>query len=379
MRSDRLAATVVAGLCFAATGCSEPKSYVMLSLQTSMPAPITNVINIQVVVTDMLTNEARPPLTYDAGGAMIDQVTVNTLSVGFGSNETGTFKFDVDALNNAGCSIGHGSVTRDIVKGNVAKATVYLVAGTTCSNVDGGAPDGGEGGVVLPGCDVVNPQSTDPSVTTCAAGQVCQVCGFSTDPSPRNVCVAGGTRAAGMACDTNADCQPGTQCFDYMLGTNAGCAVKLCLAFCNDNAGCATFGASGTGPGSFCQGPVMCPTVLTSYHTCTFNCDPRAAAAATRGGCPTGLICVMPGAMDQVDCACREPTRTKTEGQDCTQAADCAPGLICNRMGATQTCRPICRCDANASSVCTATPNDCPTAGTTCHAVTNATRYGICL
>jgi hypothetical protein len=29
--------------------------------------------------------------------------------------------------------------------------------------------------------------------------------------------------------------------------------------------------------------------------------------------------------------------------------------------------------------VCTATPNDCPTTGTTCHAVTNSTRYGICL
>jgi hypothetical protein len=28
--------------------------------------------------------------------------------------------------------------------------------------------------------------------------------------------------------------------------------------------------------------------------------------------------------------------------------------------------------------VCTA-PNDCPTSGTTCHAVTNDTIYGICL
>jgi hypothetical protein len=33
----------------------------------------------------------------------------------------------------------------------------------------------------------------------------------------------------------------------------------------------------------------------------------------------------MPPSMDQVDCGCREPTRTKTEGQTCTQAADCAP------------------------------------------------------
>jgi hypothetical protein len=225
----------------------------------------------------------------------------------------------------------------------------------------------------------VNPQSVGANVTTCGATQTCQVCGFPTDTSPRNVCVAGGTGAPGTTCATNADCQPGTQCFNYMTGTNSGCNVKLCLRFCNSDAECTAVGAGGPGPGSFCEGPVMCPTVLTAYHTCTFNCDPRAAMAASGGGCPTGLVCVMPAAMDQVDCACREPTRTKTEGQDCTQAADCAPGLICNRMGATQTCRPICRCDANASQACTATVNDCPTAGTTCRAVTNNTRYGICL
>ena len=58
----------------------------------------------------------------------------------------------------------------------------------------------------------------------------------------------------------------------------------------------------------------MCPAFLTAYHTCTFNCDPRATAAAGRGGCPAGLACVMPAAMDEVDCACPEATRTKLEG-----------------------------------------------------------------
>ena len=87
----------------------------------------------------------------------------------------------------------------------------------------------------------------------------------------------------------------------------------------------------------------------------------------------------MPAAMDQVDCACPEATRTKLEGEACTQAADCAPGLICNQMSGTKTCRAICRCDANAAGACTATANDCPKAGTTCRAVTNNTIYGICL
>jgi hypothetical protein len=86
--------------------------------------------------------------------------------------------------------------------------------------------------------------------------------------------------------------QPGTQCFNY---ANTGCDVKVCLRFCNGNADCAAFGAGGGGPGSVCEGPVMCPDFLTAYHTCTFNCDPRAMAAAAGGGCPNGLACVMPG------------------------------------------------------------------------------------
>jgi hypothetical protein len=194
--------------------------------------------------------------------------------------------------------------------------------------------------------------------------------------APRNECIAGGTGGPGAVCTTNADCMPGTQCFNY---TNTGCSVHVCLRFCNGNADCAAFGASGGGPGSFCEGPVMCPSFLTAYHTCTFNCDPRAIAAATHGGCPTGLACVMPAAMDQVDCACAEATRIKREGDTCASAADCAPGLICNQMTGTKICRPICRCDANAAGTCTAPAGDCPTAGTTCHAVTNNTIYGICL
>ena len=150
-------------------------------------------------------------------------------------------------------------------------------------------------------------------VTTCTSTQTCQVdCAPPMNAAPRNECIAGGTGAAGTTCNSNADCMPGTQCFNY---SNIGCAVKVCLRFCNAHADCAAFGAGGGGPGSVCEGPVMCPTFLTAYHTCTFNCDPRAMAAATRGGCPTGLACVMPAAMDQVDCACPEATRTKQRGR----------------------------------------------------------------
>ena len=99
--------------CVAAAACSEPASYIKLSLQTSMPAPITDVVNIQVMVTNQTTGQVRP-LTYPAHNATIDMVTLNTLSVDFSSSETGNIKFDVDALNNIGLLDGprHGD-TRD--------------------------------------------------------------------------------------------------------------------------------------------------------------------------------------------------------------------------------------------------------------------------
>jgi hypothetical protein len=89
-----------------------------------------------------------------------------------------------------------------------------------------------------------------------------------------------------------------------------------------------------------------------------------------------GLSCVVVGSMDQVDCACPEASRTGHDGDNCTGGADCAPGFICNLMGATEKCRAICRCDAK-DTTCTA-PNDC-TGGKVCTALTNDTTFGACL
>jgi hypothetical protein len=366
-------ATVTLGL----AGCSEsPVSFVVLTLQSATTTPIPGVDKIRVTVAKGQTQMRT--LTYDGKGATIDQGNSNTLSVGFSAGESGSINFDVEVMNAAGCTIGRGNTDKDIAVGAIATAKVMLAAGTVCVS-DGGAPDGGGGpeGGVLPGCDPVNPQGTATGLM-CMATQTCQVdCVPPSGAQPRNECTAGGAGAAGTVCNTNADCQPGTQCFNYAV---TGCATKVCLRFCNTTQDCAAFGAGGGGPGSFCEGPVMCPTFLTAYHTCTFNCDPRAAAAATRGGCPGSLTCVMPGTMDQVDCACPEATRTKRENEACTGAADCAPGLLCNMMGTTRVCRPICRCDANAAGTCTnTTANDCPTTGTTCRPLTNNTIYGICL
>jgi hypothetical protein len=379
MRSRRAAAGVFAAGLLLAAGCSEHESFILVSLRTSTPTPIENVAQIQVVVEGSKTRT----LVYEAHNMAINQVDKRTLSIGFSFGETGSVVLTVDALNNVGCSLGHARVTQSIVKGGVVEAIVPLTAGLNCSITDGGAPEVPEG-QPLPGCDPVNPQagsdggaSADGGVLLCTATQTCQVdCVPPNNMPPRNECVTGGSGGPGTTCKSNGDCQPGTQCFSYACAAGA---VKLCLRFCNGNTDCAAFGATGAGPGSVCEGPVMCPTFLTAYHTCTFNCDPRAAAASTQGGCPAGLICVMPASMDQVDCACPEATRTMKEGQACTQAADCAPGLICNQMSGTKTCRPICRCDANTAGACTATTNDCPTTGTACRAVTNNKIYGICL
>jgi hypothetical protein len=382
MCSERLASAAFAGAFVIAAGCSsQPVSYIVLSLTTTPPASITGVADIQVDVSDGL--RLMQSLTYHASPeATIDQDHVNTLSVGFTNGETGNITFNLKALNSRGCVIGMptAATKQDIKKGGTAYAPMTTLTPTTiCTNTDAGTPEVPEG-TPLPGCDPVDPQSTAAGVTTCTSTQTCKVDCTPPDAAPaRNSCVAGGSGLPGTPCPNgNADCQPGTQCFDY---TSIGCNnVKLCLRFCNSNSDCTAFGAGGAGPGSVCQGPVMCPAFLTAYHTCTFSCDPRAAAAASRGGCPTGLACVMPADMDQVDCGCLEASRTKREGEACASAADCAAGFICNRMSGNLTCRPICRCDANAAgTACTATTNDCPTAGTTCHAVTNNKIYGICL
>lgn len=362
--------------------CSSPQSFVVLDLELApgSSGPIAGITAVTVHVTQGTSHikdltyqapglaiDAVASVTTDGGASAADAGRPKTLSVDFSSGIAGTVSFRVQALGDHGC-LGEG--TRDVVirKGSVAEGIVSLSAAACPSGVDGGAPDGGDGGPTFPGCDPMSPATG--AGTVCTGSQVCQV----DCPMLKTDCVPGGQGAPGSLCSTNADCAPGSQCFDY-AGT--GCAVKVCLRFCNRTADCAAFGDGGAGPGSVCEGPVQCGATVTSYHTCTFNCDPTAAAASTHGGCPGALVCVMPASMDAVDCACPEVTRTKTENQTCTGAADCVPGLICDQMNGAKTCRPICRCNA-ANGACTSGAGVCPSAGTTCHPVTNDTLFGVC-
>ena len=354
MRSSRLWwAAVLLGL--AGLGCSSPQSYIVLLLASST-TPIANIAQITVVVSQG-TTETRT-LTYPAGNlAVINSgdagVGTGTLSVSFSGDQTGDIKFDVTALDIRGCAIGNGAALINIIKGATNEGLVFLAPEQRCTG-DAGAPDLPPG-TPFPGCD--------PTGLSCPATQSCQI----DCQSLSNVCATAGNNAAGGTCSSAAGCVAGSQCFDYSM---LGCQTQLCLRFCATDSDCAPFGDGGVGPGSFCRNPITCGG---AFRTCTFSCDPTAAAAAaTHAGCPAGLACVLPSSMDHVDCSCPEATRTGKENAPCTSTAQCAPGFLCE-----QTCRAICRCDAQ-SGVCTA-PNDCPTSGTNCTVVPNQTIYGVCL
>ncbi len=356
MRSRTLAG--LAGLAGLAAGCSNPQSFVILLLQSATPASITGVEQVQVVVSK--ASGPMRTLTYPASDLTIPTdasvAGMGTLSVSFSGDETGDVKFDVTAVGPPSCLRGSGTAIITLKKGATVEGLVLLVPGPTCTLADGGAGDGGD--KVFPGCDPARP--------VCSGGQTCQV----NCATMINACTASGTGAPWATCQSNADCAPGSQCFDY---SSLGCGTKVCLRFCDSDLDCGGPGDAGGGPGSFCRDPVSCGTSTTAYHTCSASCDPTAAAAAAGGsGCPAGLACVLPASLDHVACACPEQTRTKPEGAACAGTNECAPGLICE-----QTCRAVCRCDLD-KGACTAA-NDCPTAGTTCTPLTGEMLYGVCL
>jgi len=397
---------VVGALVFAA--CSSPKSIVQLSLQSATPTPITGVTKVIVAVsqgTKLATLTYRPPKGADS--ITIDQVNKTDLTVSFSGGQSGTIDLAVSVEDATGCTIGFGPAATVLRKGGIVTATALLMAAADCSTADGGTADAST--TKFPGCD--------PTAAMCGIDQTCQV----NCKTHVGECTKGGTGAPGSLCKTNADCAAGSQCFDY---TSTGCGVKVCLRFCDDDNGCGTTAAAtsalsdpsdaaaaaeadagsqdgaadsaldtasdaasdGASSGaaeagavatkSLCAGPVQCGAIVTAYHTCTFACDPRLTAVKSGSRCPTGLSCLVVIGMDEVDCACPEPTRVGTDGDDCTGSTECAPGYICNMMGGSQKCRAVCAC--NASGLTCTSPNECAN-GKACQTLTNDTVFGVCL
>ncbi|HVT10156.1 MAG TPA: hypothetical protein VHO67_22005 [Polyangia bacterium] len=358
MRSSSAARIAFAATAVAALGCSSPQSFVILLLESQAPSSITGVANVEVTV--MKANQSPRVLTYGARDLAIPpdaSVAMGTLSVSFAGDQTGDVEFDVRVRDVHGCQRGHGAAIITIKRGATVEGLVLLAPDQMCPT-DGGTDGAPRPGAGFPGCDPVHP--------VCAGGQTCQV----NCTAEINACTPGGTGAPGSPCQGNADCAPGSQCFDY---TSLGCATKVCLRFCGKDSDCGGPSDAGGGPGSFCRDPVTCGSTATGYRTCSASCDPTAAAAlANQSGCPGGLACVLPASMDQVACACPEPTRKGLEGATCTSATQFAPGFMCQ-----QTCRAICRCDEK-NAACTA-PAQCPTPGTTCTPLPGESLYGVCL
>jgi hypothetical protein len=334
-------------------------STVILTVTSNDGSPIAEIASL--VVTIQQDGNERTVAFAHATAAPITDTGVE-LSLAVVTPEAGEAIFGVEARTAAGCTAAKGIATVSIAAASTAHAVVALARLDDCAGADAGSSEGGapDGGGRFPGCD---PVSTD-----CPDGMTCEV----SCPTKKAACVAGGSGFHGAACATTADCAPGTQCIDY---APAGCAVKICRHFCDDEANCPQPIALAM-PRSVCTEPLSCSGAASPYHTCTVSCDPTSGANANGvTTCADGLACLLVDA-SHADCTCPARTRTKAEGAACATNDDCAPGLACDVAGATRTCRAVCRCYAE-NGACGAA-GDCPAAGTHCAPLVEGGVFGVC-
>jgi len=362
-RAARAVTLVMAALALATPSCSHD-SYIVVQMR-SAGAVLMGVTEVTVTVKDSATGMPMVTRTFNVpvdGGVAIDATTGKTFSLSFTPDRSGTVDLAVTACTGAGCTAAGTCMAAGkqlgvrINKGGTTTATVALAPSSTCGTPDAGTPDGK---VTFTGCAPAQPGS-------CAPPQTCYV----DCTTQQGVCVQGGTRGSGEACNSNSDCMAGTQCFDFGCGPN----TKYCLKFCNADGDCA--GSTAVGAVSACTDPVVCPAmgstpaVTTSYKTCGFVCDPRGDG---KKGCPAGLTCFLfnsgSGGQDAPGCGCTALTQVGTDGAKCTTANDCAPGFLCDQMSGGTVCRRLCQM---------ASPGDCPT-GQACAALQNNATFGVCL
>jgi hypothetical protein len=288
-------------------------------------------------------------------------------SINFGlpvEEHAGAVALSAEARDGDGHIVGQGAGSVFVAADSPVPATIELYATADAGAAEGAPPSRG--------CDLLTPDC--PNNQSCTA-----TCGGPP------ACIFGGPGKHGDKCDSNRDCGPGTQCYDFSA---TGCGVKVCLRYCSDAMPCSDVRTMGH-PFARCDLDVECPGASAAARLCTLSCDPR--YAAQRDGatlCPAGMVCLMTGTndsrgdMDRARCSCPVATRAKAEGQSCATIDDCQPGLNCviDLMGAS-TCRPICRCELrNGSSTCTTTAGtiDCP-AGQKCVEQIASQLFGACL
>jgi hypothetical protein len=334
---------------------------VIVTLTPADDMPLTGITSLVVTLsqdgaehTTTFPHDPQQPIASDG---------LVKLTVGLAASASGMASLKVDARNAADCTVATRLINLTLLPTATIDATVSLLRGADCPDVDAGAgADGGapDTGGAFPGCAAANPDCPDDGV--------CQInCTARTA-----TCTVGGSGPHGAACASNADCAPGTGCFDYGA---LGCAVKICRRYCDTDNNCPQPFQAVLGKNT-CAVPIACPAAPAAYDMCTLACDPTWSAAANgTTSCPDGLSCLLLDA-DHADCACPPATQDKLEGATCASSADCAPGLVCNMMAGTKTCRALCRCYADGATC--GDPGACPT-GEHCTPLTNGVVNGVCL
>jgi hypothetical protein len=341
-----------------------PNKTIVLSVGPSDGMPLASIAKLEVTVMENGSSRLET-FPYNAV-TPLNASTPLKLGVVVEPSDSGMVIIIVDALDASGCKLATALVNVVLLDQAVIEASAALARLDDCAAADGGAdaPAPVDGGPALfPGCD--------PIKTACGAGMTCEV----RCAAKAAACTAGGSGFHGTTCATSADCAAGSECVDYAA---AGCAVKLCRRFCGEDVNCPQ-PISAALPRNACAVPLACGATPTAYRTCSVSCDPTFATRANGdSSCPEHLDCVLLDP-DHADCACAPRAGGKAEGATCDVTADCAHGLVCNLMGATKTCRAICRCNVENGACAAVIDGACPKAGTHCAPLTGGTVFGVCV
>jgi hypothetical protein len=339
-----VAALAVSLMAVAWGGCSEDKSYAVVTVRMA-EGELTDISQFLVYVRTGATNSilyypASP--NRDPVGYRLTPSESIDFSISFASSFSGLLTVGVEPRNRLDNPLGYGATERQIDPGHRIDLDVKVVLGALApvggGTLDAGAtpdasvPDGGDaGGDGGAGC-------TPAGAAGCAAGTTCTVvCPTTPALTAVGVCSRGGTGKDGDTCRSNEDCLPGSQCFIY------GCG-RVCRKFCTADAEC---------PDGGCDRRVSCGGQPTDFRFCSQSCDPREKAPNT---CKGNFRCLL-FANERASCDCVEMTRTGNDGDPCLNTAGCKPGLMCVAMGTPQpVCRPICKLtegDCQAGRRCT--------------------------
>lgn len=111
---------------------------------------------------------------------------------------------------------------------DLLKACALMLALCACSYDTDALRTGAAGGAGGSGGSECN----EVAGTGCAPGERCTVC-VRPNTSRSQGCAAGGDKAAGEACAAQAECSPGTVCWNADTGT-----TYVCRHYCNSDADC---------------------------------------------------------------------------------------------------------------------------------------------